>query len=110
MVSHEDAHRERAIGPSASPMLQRGPRAEPMRCGPKSDNSGCRRSSLVNDCRFGALLQQTSDACASAVLGRRIEPVDVDGVDVLIRLDGVVQVEPPLSRKSLHNDAEPRRP
>lgn len=36
--------------------------------------------------------------------------MDVDFVHVPIRRDGVVQVEPPLSRKPLHNDAEPRRP
>lgn len=62
---------------------------------------------LVDGCRLCALLQQTSNACTSPVLRRRIESVNVDRVHVHVRVDGVVQVEPPFSRKPLHNDAEP---
>lgn len=65
---------------------------------------------LVDRCRRGAFLQQTSNACTSAVLRRRVEAVNVHRVHVRIRAHRVVQVEPPLTSKSLHDDAEPGRP
>ena len=109
-LSHEFAHRERCDRPrcfaDASTRV-----TEPMRyrISRKSAYSQfVSPCSLVDDCRLCAFLKQTSHACTSAVLGRRIEPMDVGRVHVLIRLDGVVQVEPPLPRKPLHNDAKPR--
>lgn len=67
-------------------------------------------SLLVDGRRLNALLQQTSNARTPAVLRGRVKPVNVDRVHVLVRVDGVIQVEPPLSRKTLHYDTEPRRP